>query len=292
MKIGIFYFSGSGNTKYVAELFQKELILKGAAADLFSIDEVMRYDNMPETDVYELLGFGFTVHAFNAPEIVFRFIRKFLPNGEKKAFLFKCPGDPLFNGGSSFFMKRALAKKGIEVFHESIIAMPANVVVRYEESFIKQLLNAAAKRAARAAGEITAGKERLIKEGIFLSFIAGIFSRCETFGARYWGKKLKVKPGCIMCRKCFLNCPAGNIYRKVDSVRFRDKCILCMRCIYGCPVKVIYPGLFKFSVIKDFNTKGWFDYDKILKDPDIKDDFVTRKTTGFLRHFYKYFQQS
>ena len=81
-RIGVFYFSGTGNTKMIAELLTTEFERYGNVADVIAIDELMKTNKTAEVEKYDIIGFGYPVHAFNAPRIFFEFI-ELLRDGKK-----------------------------------------------------------------------------------------------------------------------------------------------------------------------------------------------------------------
>ena len=155
-KIGIFYFSGTGNTKIVANLYANEFQNKGFDTNLIPIENNLRKNLVPVTSDYDILGFGHPVHAFSALKIFFDFLDR-LPNVDDKiTFTFKTAGYPLCRGGSTSLVRKCLSKKGYKVFHEKLIVMPANVVLKYDDSLIKQLYEVAIKKVKRGSEEYTA----------------------------------------------------------------------------------------------------------------------------------------
>lgn len=85
MKILICYFSGTGNTQKVvdcyAEIFTSHY---GDDVTLARMEDKFDYD----LNEFDLLGFGYPVHAFNAPSIALQFCKK-LPKlaSKKQAFI-------------------------------------------------------------------------------------------------------------------------------------------------------------------------------------------------------------
>jgi len=118
VNIGIFYFSGNGNTKTITYLLSEELQKKGCHVDIFAIDGILRTKNNPSLQSYDIVGFGYPVHAFNAPRIFFEYLRTLPVGNQKKTFVFKTSGDPWMNGGSTALVRKELQKKGYEVCYE------------------------------------------------------------------------------------------------------------------------------------------------------------------------------
>ena len=92
--IVIFYFSGTGNTKVLANINSKELIKKKCIVETYAIEDVLKNKINVQTNSFDIVGLGYVIHAFNAPRIVFDFIKTLPLFKDKPTFVFKCPGDP------------------------------------------------------------------------------------------------------------------------------------------------------------------------------------------------------
>lgn len=283
VSIGIFYFSGTGNTKIVAELFEKEFKSNGANVKIIAIEDILRKRVPLVINKYDIIGMGYPIHAFNAPKIFFDFIDRIPFIKNKKTFTFKTSGDPWGYGGATIFVRDKLKSKGFDVFHENLIVMPANVVIKYNDNLVKQLYNTAIRKVKKMAEEILLGKVKLQKNSFLLKIFTRIFSTMESSGAKYFGKDLKVSKSCNLCEICIRNCPTNTIYKEDNKIMFNKDCALCMRCIYNCPKMAISPKFFKFFMIKD-----GYNIQKVINDPNIKGNFISSKTKGYFKHFYSY----
>jgi ferredoxin/flavodoxin len=277
-KLTLFYFSGSGNTEWVAEKFSAEL--SGTyRVELIDIDEFERFGKRFDDD-FEKAGVIYPVHALNAPANVLKFLKKSLPTGAgRKFFIVKSPGDPFFNGGATTEIRKMLNKNGYIVTHESLVVMPANVFMRYRDSFISKLLEVAEKKIRKAGLEIMEDKIVLHRNPWWIRFSTWISSRMETAGSPMFGKDLRVNNDCTKCGLCMKICPKGNITAdKEGKPRFGWKCMICMRCIYKCPDNAISPFFFKF-----FKVKNFYKISNLQKPSDLTDP------TAFEKGFGKYF---
>lgn len=283
--IAIFYFSGTGNTALIMNLFKREFDSYSWKVTPFAIDRNLIETSLNSVTDYDLIGLGYPIHAFNAPEIVFDFINR-LPDGKgTKLFTFKCPGDPLFQAGSTHLVRNALTKKNYNVFHESLIVGPSNVAIRFDDRLTRQLYIAAQQKIKILVEEIINNTTRLQQNGWLLRSFTKLFSDGETWGARQFGRQIKIAPTCNKCLKCTHICPQRNISVVNGSLQFGNQCIMCMRCIYSCPESSIIPGFSRFIKIKN-----WDSFENIGRNESVLPDFVSSKTKGYFRHYQKYFE--
>ena len=87
MDVLLFDFSGTGHTTMCGDAIASHFIELGHHVDHFT------YKSDKEINVdfekYDLVGFGYPIHAFNVPEAFVRYI-KTLPNvNHKKYFIYK-----------------------------------------------------------------------------------------------------------------------------------------------------------------------------------------------------------
>jgi flavodoxin/ferredoxin len=282
--IGIFYFSGTGNTEIAVNLLAKEFNARAVSTEVMRVEDILKKKIDLDVNRYDVIGIGYPIHAFNAPRIIFEFIRKMPAAAGKKVFILKCPGDPLIHGGPLSPVQKSLERKGYEVFYEGVIVMPSNVLLRVEEKMVKLICEVAARKSGKMAEDILASKTQLFKYGIFTRIIAKLFSGGESRGARMFGKHLRISGSCNLCNVCVENCPGNNISADGNKIKFSGNCLLCMRCIYNCPKAAISPLFMKFFVLRG----GYYDVKKIMGDPDIKGSLPSRKIWMYSGDFYKY----
>lgn len=284
--IGIFYFSGTGNTEIVTNLLKKEFNEKGIDIELAKIEDFTRKKIAVNTEKYDIIGIGHPVHAFNAPRIIFAFVNLLPTTQDKKFFIFKTAGDFFIEGGATTILRNRLRHKGYNVFNETLIIMPSNMLVKYPDELSKQLYNTAVRKVKVMADEIISGKGKLQKNSISLILTTMIVSWFESWGAHCFGKHLRASQNCTLCEKCIKNCPKSNIYRRGNKIKFGWKCMICMRCFYVCPEKAIRAIGFNYIILK-----GGYDIKKIIDNPDIKGNYVTKYTKGYYSRFYNYMHE-
>jgi len=278
--LSIFFFSGSGNTEHVANLFSSELS-SDFDIKLINIDNVIRKGEKFDDDFHKA-GLIYPVHALNAPKNVIKFLKKHLPKGKNRSFfIVKSPGDPFFNGGATYELRKILSRKGYEISQEETIVMPANVFLGYRKAFIEKILITAQKRVKDLSKKIVTNRISLHKNPLWLRFSTWFFSRLESYGSPIFGKDLRVNSKCNSCELCQKVCPTGNIKLIDGKPKFGWKCLICMRCIYKCPQDAIAPRFFGFFKVKN--------YYNINKFKDLSKSYLKYKPTTFEKGFNRYF---
>ena len=269
----IYAFSGTGNTRLVARLLERELKTHGAEVTFERMEEVVHSKAAIPAENAEVLGVGFPVHGFGAPRIVFDFVKRLPPGAGRRVFLFITAADVVsINRAAAAPIARRLESRGYDLFHESLFPMPANIGLRYPDSLSKRLCARAGEEASRIAKEILAGRRHRFSESALLRLTARAVNACEHLGARLLGKHLKASNACTLCGACVRDCPTRNIREVGKRIRFRWRCLGCFRCVYRCLEGAISPSGLGFLVLKD-----GYDIERIAAAPEPEDGFFSRR---------------
>ena len=251
MKVLIIYFSGTGNTRKVAEKYAESFHELGHDAELVSVDGLPRNKDLTEEFLTKLtnadiVGFGYPVHAFNAPSVMLK-LAKFLPKqpGTKRAFIFNTSGEPLkLNNISSIKLAHMLKRRRYNVFSEYHYCMPYNIIFRHTDTMAYQMWHTAEQLIPLDVKEIVAGTPHTLKRVACGAFVAWVM-RCEHWGVKLNGKQYKVLKNCVHCQKCITVCPTNNIsVKRNGQLKFGGNCLMCMRCAQLCPKDAIKTGWF------------------------------------------------
>ena len=121
----IFYFSGTGNSKWIANQLSKEqkeeLVFIPDALKNRTFEFCLRED--------EKIGFVFPIYSWAPPEIVLNFIRQLSLKGYKRQYLFfvcSCGDD---TGLTQQVLEKALSHKGWKCHAGFSVTMPNNYVL-------------------------------------------------------------------------------------------------------------------------------------------------------------------
>lgn len=267
-KIGIFYFSGTGNTELVADIIRNKFAELDCMVDLIRMEDIRKAGLYLYPDQYDYLGIGCPVIGFGTPRLAAEFIRDLPASDGKKTFLFRTAGGVApVNYNASKPIIRKLEKKGYHVEYERIFSISSNWVVKFEDMIAQQLYVATKRKAELMCMEILNGKQRILRTGIRLRILMGMVRTISTGGLRFMGKDLFTDRSCTHCGLCIKNCPASNICERDGKIRFGNSCSSCMRCIYSCP-----HGAIRFRFLTFFPVKGGYNISETLSrqyEPDL-----------------------
>lgn len=231
----IFYFSGTGNSKWVAEeLAQKtndNAIMITQAEDIYVLKE------------NEALGFIFPVYAWDLPTIMEKFMASIKLENYHDNYTYFVATCHSQTGNMDAQVKKILGKRGMKCNAGFSINMPNNYLLA---PFVKtdkidkrtQLLQDAQNRIEEIASAVSSKKKIIkLKRGAnFLSLFAPLFKKYMT-AKGFWVENEK----CIKCNKCAEICPVKNIKLSPYPVWGND-CEMCQACLNCCPAAAIQYG--------------------------------------------------
>ena len=232
------YFSGTGNSRYAAELFCREYDKK---TRVLSIEDS---DVLTAVNDANLIVFAYPVQFSTVPKIM----RDFVTDNKgmwrnKKVFVIATMG--LFSGDGAGMLGRLLENYGAEVTGGLHLKMPDSIADekalkrRLEKN--KELVIQAGQKIKECVRQLKEGHPPL--EGMGLLYrLAGFFGQRLYFGhkTKKYSSKLKIdKEKCIGCGKCEKLCPMENIVIVGQKAVSGDRCTMCYRCINKCPEQAI-----------------------------------------------------
>ncbi len=245
------YFSGTGNTAWLAARIGEALERRGKRVSLANL--ALNEDSPHLPDETSLLILCYPVYALDAPPAMQGWARR-LPDGQgRSVVVVRSPGDPFFDGGTTRTMRRILEERGWRVRLERMIVMPPNIFYRASDDLAALILAAARRRLVTLADDIVGEKELLEQTGFFVHHLSRLFNTLLGKNSFRFGRDLRVGDTCTRCGLCARECPAGNIAVTGDGVRFHDHCMVCLRCIARCPVHAIRPRWYRLCPVTPYD---------------------------------------
>lgn len=244
----IYVFSGTGNTKLCADHYKKYFEPLDIETEIFQIRmKDKAFVDYPDSEEFDLVGFGFPVHGFNAPKVMNDFVKQLPSLKEKKiCFILKSSGEGLgLNDYASQKLLPKLFKKNYDVISERRYVMPYNMIFRHTEQMVCGEYVYAKALIKLHCKEISEGKREKVRvcplKYWFVPVVRILWIYAQVQGPAMHADKSK----CLKCNKCVNSCPLGNIHfdKKKDRYVFGTNCVLCVSCSFGCPTKAISIGL-------------------------------------------------
>lgn len=279
--VGIYYFSGTGNTALVANTVKETFVQLGYAVDLVRIEDVLKKNLALDLSQYDFVGIGSQVIGYGAPNLVLDFIHR-LPQGHRqKVFIFRTAGGVApINYNASRSMIRRLTRKGYDVVYERLFSISSNWIVRFEDAVIQQLVAATRRKAALMCREVIQGERRYLKTGLGQQIRMETVAFLSRWFFRLVGQDYRVGPSCSKCGLCVRNCPTSNIYNQNGKIKFKLSCASCLRCVYSCPQQAL-----QFKFLKFFAVEGGYNLKHILGQPALSAEKPSGKVPPFFEEY-------
>ncbi len=239
--IGI-YFSGTGNSKYILDVFLRSYDQgKKARSQLYTIEEPKVTEAIRKN---EEIVFSYPVQFSNVPKIVQDFIARHAKLWKrKKIFIIATMG--LFSGDGAGILGRMLKKYGANITGGLHVKMPDSIadekILKRTIAENKMLVMRAARKAKRAAKALQAGLPP--KDGMgWTCRFAGFFGQRLWFCQKvnHYSDKLKVDTAaCVGCGTCTILCPMNNLKLVQGKAAASGRCTMCYRCVQNCPKQAL-----------------------------------------------------
>lgn len=243
MKIALRYFSGTGNSKRIADECKKEFEKHANAVEFSSVTK-----NVQLPDDAQWIGLVFPVYAFGIPRVCKRYLKSLGTSREiKKAFVIVTAGEKDESGFSIRECQDLLRRKNIEMMYSAVIQMPINWVTfmpLQPPEEVGALIEDGVREAARVANEIMAGRtlvhrcKRPDSYGLVRFYFE--YLSFKLFGIRFLWRLFSVTSKCNGCGKCAKICPTRSIAMTEGKPKWYSTCEQCMRCVNACPNGAIF----------------------------------------------------
>ena len=241
MKISLYYFSGTGNTAWMAQRLAERLADLGDEATALSCEGVSA--STVDVAACDMMGIAFPVYASFAPAVFRDFLTELPPGGGKPLFAVTTAGYAA--GDTAWYAVKPLQDKGYEPFLLSNVLMGNNFYIPPMTVFpitppekMPQKLEKARRKIFDLAELVHRRKAHVEGNGP-LGRLLGISQRWSMNFEDYAFKDFFADETCTRCGWCVRYCPVNNIKMNGSGVEFLGDCIHCMRCYSFCPEQAI-----------------------------------------------------
>ena len=230
----IFYFSATGNSRWVAEQLSQH-----TGEELVDMVPFIRQHTVPEIPQHEeRVGVVFPIHSWYPPKPVVKLLMKLVvPAGAYRFAVATCGDD---------------AGKALSRLHKRFrldaawtVAIPNTYVPMFELDTDEVAHGKIAEARTRTAQIARCVEQKSwaweVHEGAFpysKTYVVWPFFEKVVISA----KGFSADPTCVACGRCVQVCPMDNV-RLVDGrVEWGSNCIHCMACLHACPKEAIQYG--------------------------------------------------
>lgn len=248
-KIGILYFSGTKNTKFIAQNIKNVLKNWGEKVDLINIEK----DEVIPTD-YKYLIIGGPVYIDRYPDILIKYAKSNLKNYKNKCMLFTTQASVKDSTAYQHFMNEI---PNLNVTYCMYVPMPNNVYnfffKKTPEEKQSEMIHNSTNIIENALEEFLQGEIKLYPRNKIMVFMINLVYKIVYPGfINLINKKMNIdKNKCIDCKLCEKSCPVGCI--KIDNKAVYTKdCLFCQRCINICPKNAF---LYKNKVLSQYKLR-------------------------------------
>lgn len=234
----ILYFTGTGNSEYVAKRIGKET--DDIVLNLF---EKLRKEDFSEINSKNPWVIVTPTYAWRIPNILGEWLRKTNLSGNPNIYFVMTCGGSIGNAGK--YLKSLCADKGMNYFGCFEVVMPENYIALFttpSKDKALKIIAEAEKIIDKAAFAINNGEQfpnisvttaDKLNSGVVNNIFYPLFVHAKKFYAT---------DSCISCGKCVKVCPLNNIHIENSSPIWGKACTHCMACICGCPKEAIEYG--------------------------------------------------
>lgn len=231
------YFSGTGNSKYIAEYFSKKM-----ECQHYSIEENIDFANLICNN--DTIVFCYPVYGSCVPMIMREFVTKYKSYIDGKKIIIFCT-QLIFSGDGARIFTELLKGISYNVIYADHFNMPNNICnfflfpMASEKKANKYFTNAE-RKIDKVCENI---KNGIVKKRGFNIFSKYLGLLCQRLYFSRFEKKakkdVKITADCIVCAKCVAICPMNNLKLINNMIQQNGNCTLCYRCVNMCPQKAI-----------------------------------------------------
>ncbi len=243
MKLTVFYFSGTGNTKWAVNALKEAVIGKRNECELYSIENKIE-DIQTKIEESDYIGFSFPIYGQNIPAIMSQFINGLDKTLQKQVFIITTSG--FIDAFGPFTAKKILRSTRFTLCAYISLSISNNISTpKMKAKFktgddLEKSKNKAISKINVLADKLINNEHHITDIGPYL--IPGMIIR------NFLSKKVKNgylelsinNEKCRHCNFCINNCPTKSIVCSNGEYTFLPTCTSCMRCYNFCPNNAVY----------------------------------------------------
>jgi len=236
-KTTIFYYTGTGNSLWIARLLAREL----ENTELISmVNPVIHWDEIDSS----VIGLVFPVHVWGVPHRVLDFLDQL--SSRPVDYIFAVANNAGQVSNTLIQLQREMSARGMNLANGWSVIMPSNYIPwggPGPEKEQNQRFAAARIKISSMAQEIRAHVYKPVEKGplwqrIIFTWIYNLsFPHVHEMDKSFWTDER-----CNQCRLCLELCPSNNIIMEDNKLVWQNHCEQCLACIEWCPQEALQYG--------------------------------------------------
>ena len=235
----IFYFSATGNSKYVADR-----IAAATGEETISIPDCCKSGHFSFDETYKTVGIVSPTYSWGLPSIVQEFLEK-LTLHSQPSYLWFAATYGTTPGQTGRFAEDILKRSGLTVSAKFGVQMPDTWTPMFDLSNNEkvQRINAAAEPQINRIIQLIQNRT----SGDFMQRKMPFLLAKSVYAIEYPSMRqthhFHVEDSCIGCGLCARNCPVSAIQlQNKKPVWVKEQCVMCLSCLHHCPKFAIQYG--------------------------------------------------
>lgn len=230
----IIYYSGTGNSRYVAKKLAKHLDEK-----IVNFTEIYRANEKIDLSDEERIIFVYPTYGGRMPVFMMNYLyHQTYKSGTKAYFVTSCGA----SGGNQYKNLQCFCKKlSLEFMNFYWVVMPENYIALFSapsEEKAQAIIEKATPTIERIAEKIKNQEKAKIITGFEKSIYNDLFYKFYVKAEKFYSTD-----ACVGCEKCASVCVMNNItLSQKHRPEWKDGCTHCMACISVCPQRAIEYG--------------------------------------------------
>lgn len=231
----ILYFTGTGNSKFVADYLSEKL-----DDETLSLNDIIKKGESLVCFSEKPYIIVAPIYAWRLPLIVEETIRNAKLKGCKDVYCIVTMGEN--SGNADKYIKTIISQKGMNFIGYIGVAMQNNYLFMEKMPKPRDAAKALNAIIPKLDQIVYAVKNRNKLEKDDNTFLAAFMSGPVNMGFnKFMVKKqeFKADSDCVSCGKCAMLCPVNNIKMINNKPVFSNNCCGCLACLHHCPEHAI-----------------------------------------------------
>ena len=230
------YFSGTGNSKHIAQRFSANM---GAACH--SIEEDLDFAAL--LNAHDTVAVCYPIYGSRVPMVMRQFAQRHTAQfAGKRLVIFAT--QVLFSGDGARVFTDLFPPGHVDVIYAAHFRMPNNVnnlffLREISEGRTRKMFAAAEKKLARVCADIQAGQVKKTGFSGFAKFLGSLQGNAWPRMEEKAMRSVIIHDDCNACGLCVQTCPMKNLNDQDGKITHNNNCTVCYRCVNACPKRAI-----------------------------------------------------